>query len=106
MEYKDDIILVDAGLEFCAGEMMGADYIIPDISYIKKNRKKLRGIVITHGHLDHIGALRDILPALDFPMIYTTPLTLGIIKKSFEDQKLLPKIKCKIVDPDVDIITL
>ena len=106
IEYKDDIILIDAGLEFCAWEMMWADYIIPDISYIKKNRKKLRGIVITHGHLDHIGALRDILPSLDFPMIYTTPLTLGIIKKSFEDQKLIPKIKCKIVDPDVDIIKL
>jgi ribonuclease J len=106
IEYKDDIILVDAWLEFCAGEMMWADYIIPDISYIKQHRKKLKGIVITHGHLDHIGALRDILPALDFPMIYTTPLTLGIIKKSFEDQKLIPKIKYTIVDPDMDIVKL
>lgn len=59
---------------------------------------------MTHGHLDHIGWLRDILPDLDFPMIYTTPLTLGILKKTFDDPKLAQKIKYKIVDPDVDII--
>jgi ribonuclease J len=91
-------------MEFTANETMGADYIIPDISYVKKNIKKLRGVFLTHGHLDHIGALRDILPDLDFPMVYTTPLTLGLVKKSFDDAKLAQQIKYKIVDPDVDII--
>lgn len=104
IEYKDDIILVDAGMEFAANETMGADYIIPDIAYIKKNIKKFKGVFLTHGHLDHIGALRDILPELDFPMVYTTPLTLGLVKKSFDDIKMAQKIKYKIVDPDVDII--
>ncbi|HCB51653.1 TPA: hypothetical protein DEP21_03705 [Patescibacteria group bacterium] len=64
MEYDQDIVLIDAGMEFAANEEMGADYIIPDISYIKKNKHKLRGIVITHGHLDHVGGLRHILPDL------------------------------------------
>lgn len=64
IEYKDDIILVDAGMEFAANDTMGADYIIPDIAYIKKNIKKFKGVFLTHGHLDHIGALRDILPEL------------------------------------------
>lgn len=104
IEYKDDLIMVDAGMEFSASETLGADYIVPDIAYIKKNIKKFKGIFLTHGHLDHIGWLRDILPDLDFPMIYTTPLTLGILKKTFDDPKLAQKIKYKIVDPDVDII--
>ncbi len=104
IEYQDDIILIDAGMEFSASETLGADYIIPDISYIKKNIKKFKWIFLTHGHLDHIGALRDILPDLDFPMVYTTPLTLGILKKTFDDPKLANQIKYKIVDPDVDIV--
>lgn len=104
IEYKDDIILVDAGMEFAANETMWADYIIPDIAYIKKNIKKFKGVFLTHGHLDHIWALRDILPELDFPMVYTTPLTLGLVKKSFDDAKLAQKIKYKIVDPDIDIV--
>ncbi len=104
IEYEDDIILVDAGMEFAANETMGADYIIPDIAYIKKNIKKFKGIFLTHWHLDHIWALRDILPDLDFPIIYTTPLTLGLVKKSFDDIKMTQKIKYKIVDPDIDII--
>jgi mRNA degradation ribonuclease J1/J2 len=56
--------------------------------------------------LDHIGALRHILPALDFPMLYTTPLTLGIVKKTFEDPKQIAKIKAKIVNADTDVIKL
>jgi ribonuclease J len=104
IEYKDDIILVDAGMEFAANETMWADYIIPDIAYIKKNIKKFKGVFLTHGHLDHIWALRDILPELGFPMVYTTPLTLGLVKKSFDDAKLAQQIKYKIVDPDIDII--
>lgn len=106
IEYDKDLILVDAGMEFAAEAELGADYIIPDISYIKKNKVKLKGIVLTHGHLDHIGALRDILPELDFPMIYTTPLALGLIKKTFENPKDAMKIKYKLIDPDMDIIKL
>lgn len=107
IEYGDDMILIDAGMEFAADqEALGADYIVPDIRYVKNNIHKLKGIVISHGHLDHIGWLRDILPELDFPMIYTTPLSLGIIKKLFDDKNDVAKIKAKIVDPDTDIIKL
>ena len=87
------MIIVDAGMEFAANETMGADYIVPDIRYIKERKKKLRGIVLSHGHLDHIGGLRDMLPELGFPMIYTTPLTLGIVKKLFDNKRDVAKIK-------------
>ena len=106
IEYENDIIIVDAAMEFSSKENFGADYIIPDIAYIKKNIKKLRGIVITHGHLDHVWALRDILPELGYPMIYTTPLSLGIIKKTFDNPKDAEKIKYKMIDSDTDIIRL
>ena len=104
LEYKDDIIIVDAGLEFAADDTMGADYIVPDISYLKARKDKIRGILLTHGHLDHIGALRDMLPELDFPMIYTTPLTIGLVKKTFDNKDDVRKIKYKIVDTDVEIV--
>jgi ribonuclease J len=106
VEYDKDIILIDAGMEFAAEAELWADYIIPDISYIKKNKAKLKWIVLTHGHLDHIWALRDILHELDFPIIYTTPLTLGIVKKTFDDPKEAQKIKYKIIDPDVDLLKI
>lgn len=106
IEYKDDMIIVDAGMEFSANETLGADYIVPDIRYVKQNIKKLRGIVLSHGHLDHIGGLRDMLPELGFPMLYTTPLTLGIVKKLFDNKEDVAKIKAKIVDPDIDILKL
>lgn len=106
IEYEDDMIMIDAGMEFAAEEELGADYIIPDIAYIKKNKHKLKGIVLSHWHLDHIGGLRDILPELGFPMIYTTPLTLGIIKKTFDDPKEAAKIKYKIIDPFTDLLQL
>lgn len=106
IEYKNDIIIVDAGMEFAANEELGADYIIPDISYLKKNKAKIRWIIVTHGHLDHVWAFRDILPELDYPTIYTTPLSIGIIKKTFDDQKKANMIKYKIVDPDYDFIKL
>lgn len=106
IEYKNDIIIVDAGMEFAATEELGADYIIPDISYLKKNKSKIRGVLITHGHLDHVGAIRDIIEELGYPIIYTTPLALGIIKKTFDDHKKANLIKYKIIDPDVDLIKL
>ena len=107
IEYENDMIIIDAGMEFAADEdTLWVDYIIPDISYVKKNLKKLRGILLTHWHLDHIWALRDILPELEWPTIYTTPLTLWIVKKSFQSKEQMNKIKYKIVDPDIDIVKL
>jgi predicted metal-dependent RNase len=89
IEYKDDIIMIDAGMEFSASETLWADYIVPDICHIlRKISRNSKEYFLTHGHLDHIGWLRDILPDLDFPMVYTTPLTLGILKKTFDDPKL------------------
>lgn len=107
IEYGNDMILVDCGLEFNEALTMWADYLIPDITYVKKNIKKLRGIVLTHGHLDHIWALKDILPQLDFlPTIYTTPLTLGLVKKTLEERKTINKLKYKIVNPEIDLVKI
>ena len=105
IEYKDDIIIVDAWLEFASFDMHGVDYIIPDISYLLPKKKNIKWILITHGHLDHIWAIKHIISELDYPIVYTTPLALGLIKRSLndKDQKTL---KYKIIDPDIDIIKL
>ena len=105
IEYKDDIIIVDAWLEFASFDMHGVDYIIPDISYLVPKKKNIKWILITHGHLDHIWAIKHILWELDYPIVYTTPLALWLIKRSLneQDQK---KMKYKIIDPDIDIIKL
>jgi ribonuclease J len=103
VEYQNDIIVVDAGLEFASYDMHGVDYIIPDISYLLTKKKHIRGIFITHGHLDHIGAIKDIIGKLDYPVVHTTPLALGLIRKNLNDidQK---HFKYKLVEPDVDIV--
>lgn len=105
IEYQNDILIVDAGIQFATVGMHGVDYVIPDISYLSKKKKNIRGILITHGHLDHTGALKHILPELDFPVVYTSPLTLGLIKKSLND-KDSKQLKYKLVDPDMDILKL
>ncbi len=105
IEYKNDIVIVDAGMQFASVEMHGVDYIIPDINYLVKNKKNIRGILITHGHLDHIWALKHVLKDIDFPTVYTTPLALGLIRKSL-DEKDNKQLKYKIVDPDMDILKL
>ena len=81
IEYANDIIIVDVGLMFPKEDMLGVDLVIPDITYLLERRQKLRGIVITHGHEDHIGALPYILPQLDLP-VYATKLTRGLISSS------------------------
>lgn len=103
-EYKDDILIMDAGLVFPGGDMFGVDYIIPDISYVKMRKDKVRGLIITHGHLDHIGALKHVLPALGYPTIYATNLTIHMIKKIFEEAKIVKNLKYKVIDPDTDIL--
>src|SRR4030042_397332 len=83
-EYRDEIIIVDCGIMFPTDEMPGIDYIIPDFSYIRKQRSKVKGIVITHGHEDHIGAIPYLLHEVNAP-IYATTLTIGIIQSRLEE---------------------
>jgi ribonuclease J len=78
-EYDDHILVVDAGLMFPDNDMLGVDYIIPDFHYLRTNASKVRGIIITHGHEDHIGAVRHLLVEVPAP-IYATPLTRGLIE--------------------------
>lgn len=84
-EYDGDIIIVDMGLQFPEEDMPGIDYIIPDISYLKGKEKNIRGVIITHGHYDHIGAIPHLIGRLGNPPIFATALTAGIIKKREED---------------------
>lgn len=77
-EYNDEILVVDTGLMFPENDMLGIDYIIPDITYLKQNRNKVVGIAITHGHEDHIGAIHHVLEEIQAP-IYATPLTAGLL---------------------------
>jgi len=90
-QYGDDIILVDCGVMFADETLPGVDYSIPDISFLTKYTKQIKGFLITHAHLDHIGALKHIVPALDFPVLYWTKLTIWIVKKGLEEAWVLDK---------------
>lgn len=103
-EYKNDMFIVDCGLAFPTAELPGVDLVIPDFTYIKNCKERIRGIIITHGHEDHIGGLAYLLKQVNIP-VYATKLTIGLIKGKLEEHGLLGSVKLVEIKPR-DNITL
>ncbi|MBQ5602537.1 MAG: ribonuclease J [Clostridia bacterium] len=104
LECGEDMIIIDCGMGFPDGDMLGVDLVIPDFSYIKKNADRIRGVFLTHGHEDHIGAIPYLLSEIDLP-IYGTRLTIGIIKYKLEEHKIpfKPRLICVEAGDVIDV---
>lgn len=98
-EYERDIVIVDMGFQFPEEDMLGIDYVIPDVSYLMDKLDRIRGVLITHGHLDHIGGIPYLLPKLGFPPLYSAKLTVGLIRKRLEEFGLERKARLMEIDP-------
>lgn len=97
-EYNEDIIIIDVGVQFPEEDMPGVDYIIPNMQYLKGKEKRIRGVFITHGHYDHIGAIPHVMMQLGNPPLYAAPLTAGIIQKRQEEYPRHPKLRIVRID--------
>jgi ribonuclease J len=103
VQYDDEIVMIDAGYSFPGQEMYGIDYLIPNTRYLKKNKKLVKAILITHGHLDHIGALKWILPDLDYPPIYAGGFAKALIEVKMKEYKMEKRVRIIGVDRKSEI---
>ena len=98
IQVDEDLFIIDLGLQFPEEGMLGIDYLIPDVSFLKGKEKFIRGVLFTHGHLDHIGAAQHLLPKLHFPTCYGTKLTMGFIKKRLDEAKITSQASLQTVE--------
>ena len=97
VEYGDEIVVIDAGIQFPEEETPGIDFIIPNTEYLEKNKSKIKALVISHGHMDHVGAVPYLIDKLGFPVIYTTRFSKAIIQKRQDEFRHLPTLKIEEV---------
>ena len=100
VENENDLIIIDAGVKFPEDDLVGVDYVIPNYSHLKNHQNKIRGLFITHGHEDHIGAVPFLLKSVNIPVIYAPKLAAALIRQKLEDQKI--KFNVKIVEYNSD----
>lgn len=102
-EYGNDIVVVDMGLMFPNEDMPGIDYVVPDVTYLRQNHKRIRGLIITHGHLDHTGAIPYLLDRIGLPPLYATRLTAGLIRERLREFNMDTKASIIEINPDEKI---
>jgi len=99
-EYENDIILIDMGFMFPDDDMLGIDYVIPDTTYLEERKKNIKAVIITHGHLDHIGGIPYMIEKLGYPPMYGTKLTMGLVEKRLEEFKMVNNVDMNVIDPN------
>lgn len=97
IEVDENIYIIDLGLQFPDEDMLGIDYLVPDLTSLKGKEKRIKGILFTHGHLDHIGAVQHLLPALHFPPCYGTKLTMAFVRKRLDEEQLTSRAQLNVV---------